>query len=176
MRWIVRILGGLVLLIVVVVLGVFTVARFHDGPFDGGLAIVSGGAFATGEMQSGPAEPDWAFLREYPTIEFQLLDPDRSRTTYIMEHDGRIFIPSGYMNSVTGKLWKHWPKEAEEDGRAILRVDGKLYERQLIRLEEGDILPGVLAELGRKYGGGNATPLESVTSGDLWLFELAPRN
>ncbi len=64
MRWIVRILGGLVLLIVVVVLGVFTVARFHDGPFDGGLAVVSGGAFVTGEMQSGPAEPDWTLQEQ----------------------------------------------------------------------------------------------------------------
>ena len=101
--------------------------------------------------------------------------PARSRTTWIMEHDGRIFIVSGYMNTLQGKIWKHWPKEAEEDGRMILRVDGKLYERQMLRIEEGDILAPVLAELGRKYAGGAEIPVEQVTSGSIWLFELLPR-
>ena len=176
MKWILRILGGLVVFVVVAVIGLFAAARLHDGPFDGPLAIVAAGAFESGELQSGPEEPDWGFLREYPTVEFQLLDPARSRTTWIMEHDGRIFIPSGYMNMVLGKIWKHWPKEAEEDGRAILRVDGKLYERQLVRIEEAELATAVLAELGRKYIGGAEIPLEEVTSGSIWLFELRPRS
>ena len=151
MKWTLRILGGFLLLVVVLVVGLFAIARFHDGPLDGGLAIVAAGAFKSGELQAGPEEPDWAFLRDYSTVEFQLLDPVRSRTTWIMEHEGRIFIPSGYMNSIGGKIWKHWPKEAEEDGRAILRVDGRLYERQLVRIREGGVAPPVLAELARKY-------------------------
>jgi hypothetical protein len=174
MMWILKILGGLIALVLLIVLGVFTAARFNDGPFDGGLAIVSGGAFSSGELHQG-AEPDWSFLNDYPTVEFQLLDPARSRTTFIMEHDNRIFIPSGYMNSITGKIWKHWPKEAEVDGRAILRVDGKLYERQLVRIMDGEVLDGVLSELGRKYGAGLPASPETVSSEDLWLFELAPR-
>ena len=175
MKRILRILGGLLVLLVVSVVGLFTAARLHDGPFDGGLAIVAAGAFQSGELQSAPEEPDWAFLRDYSTVEFQLLDPARSRTTWILEHDGRIFIPSGYMNSIGGKIWKHWPKEAEADGRAILRVDGKLYERQLVRIREGDIVTAVLAELGRKYVDGVEIPAEEVTSGSIWLFELRPR-
>jgi len=156
MKWTLRILGGFVLLVVVLVVGLFAVARIHDGPLEGGLAIVAAGAFKSGDLQSDPEEPDWSFLRDYSTVEFQLLDPVRSRTTWIMEHEGRIFIPSGYMNSIGGKIWKHWPKEAEEDGRALLRVDGKLYERQLVRIREGDVVPAILAELGRKYvPGGN---------------------
>ena len=176
-RW--RILGGLgVLALGFVVAGVGAVltARFHDGPLAGPLAIIAAGPFETGEWQRGSEEPDWAFLREYPTIEFQLLDPARSRTTYVMEHDGRIFIPSRYMNTIRGKLWKHWPVEAEEDGRAILRVDGKLYERQLIRIQEPEIVSGVLEERSRKYGGSPAALQELVKSGDLWLFELQPRS
>ncbi len=178
MKWTRRILVGLgvlTLVFVLAVFGVFVAARFHDGPFDGALAIVAAGAFETGDVQRGSEEPDWAFLRDYPTVEFQLLDPARSRTTYIMEHDGRIFIPSGYMTTIRGKLWKHWPMEAEEDGRAILRVDGKLYERQLIRIQEPEIVSGVLEERSRKYGGSPAALQELVTSGDLWLFELQPR-
>ena len=98
MKWIIRILGGLLVLVVGPVLGLFTAARFHDGPFEGGLAIVAAGSFDSGELHTGLEEPDWGFLRDYSTVEFQLLDPARSRTTWIMEYDGRIFIPSGYMN------------------------------------------------------------------------------
>ena len=176
MKIIFRIISGLLILVIGVVLAVFTVARFHDGPLGGALAIVAAGPFDSGELQAGMEEPDWAFLRDYSTVEFQLLNPVRSRTTWIMEHDGRIFIPSGYMNSLLGKIWKHWPKEAEEDGRALLRVDGKLYERQLVRIEDEGVATPVLNELGRKYdAGGRALPFQQVASGDIWLFELRPR-
>ena len=172
MKWILRIFAGLIALFVLTVGGIFTAARFHDGPYEGNLAIVAGGAFETGEMQTGTDEPDWSFLKDYFTVEFQLLDPARSRTTFIMEQDGRIFIPSGYMNTIRGKIWKHWPMEAKQDGRAILRVDSKLYERQLIRIKKDEILVAVLAELSRKYAGGAPIPMEEINSGNLWIFEL----
>jgi len=170
LKGILKLLGGLIVVAGLGIAGMLVAARFHDGP----LALVSGGAFTSGELYRG-AEPDWSFLKDYQTVEFQLLDPVRSRTTWIVEHDNRIFIPSGYMNSTVGKLWKQWPKEAERDGRAVLRVDGKLYERQLVRIRSGDILTPVLAELGRKYVGGQPVPLSAVTSDDLWIFELIPR-
>ncbi len=163
--------AGVALAIALITTGSFVAARFHDGP----LAILAGGPFKTGALQDATEEPDWAFLRDYPTVEFQLLDPARSRTTYIMEYDGRIFVPSNYMNTIRGKLWKHWPMEAVADGRAILRVDQKLYERQLVRIEDRETVLGVLAERGRKYAGGASLPLELVTSGDIWLFELRAR-
>jgi hypothetical protein len=80
------------------------------------------------------------------------------------------------MNSWYGKLWKHWPAEAEEDGRIVLRVDGKLYERQMVRIQEGEVLPPVLAEVARKYLGGIVIPVNEVTTGNMWVFELLPRN
>ncbi len=176
LKWLLRILGGSIAFLLLTVGGIFTAARFHDGPFKGGLAIVAAGAFVSGELQSEAEEPNWDFLKEYFTVEFQLLNPARSRTTFVMEQDGRIFVPSGYMNTPRGKIWKHWPFEAELDGRAILRVDGKLYERNLVRIKEGDIVVAVLAELSRKYAGGALIPLEEVNSGNLWLFELQPRS
>lgn len=161
-----------VLLALVAALALFAM-RFADGPYE----IVAGGPFTSGERYQG-AEPDWRFLKDRQEVEFQLLDPARSRTTWIMEHDGRIYIPSGYMNTTIGKLWKHWPLEAEQDGRALLRVDGKLYERRLQRVREGAQLPAVLSELGRKYVGNAEGMVEGglaqIESGNLWLFELAP--
>lgn len=161
--------GKLVAGIVVVVLAFFVVTRFTDGP----MGIITGGAFSSGEVVS--EEPDWRYLKDYDIVEFQLLDPARSRTTWIIEHDGRIFIPSGYMLSTVGKIWKQWPLQAEKDGRAILRVDAKLYPRQLVRIKDDPVLPAVLAELSRKYANGAQIPVSEVSRGSLWIFELVQR-
>ncbi len=160
-------LGALVLLIALVLIG----ARFADGP----VAIIAGGPFTSGELVTGP-EPDWSFVRDIREVEFQLVDPPRSRTTWILEHEGRIYIPCGYMTTTWGKIWKQWPIEALEDGRAILRIGDKLYERELVRIEDGSLLAPLTAELSRKYVGGADIGPEAVTSGYLWLFELAPRS
>ena len=170
MKLALKILGGGVALIALAAALLLVGARFADGP----LEIVAGGPFTSGEPHRGP-EPDWAFLKDRFSVEFQLMEPARSRTTFVMVHDGRLFIPSGYMTTWYGKLWKHWPYQVESDPRALLRVDGRIYERTLVRLEDGPDLAPVLAELGRKYGGGQPIGAEVVDSGYLWLFELAPR-
>ena len=161
--------GKLVAGIVVVVLAFFVVTRFTDGP----MGIITGGAFSSGEVVS--EEPDWRYVKDYDIVEFQLLNPARSRTTWIVEHDGRIFIPSGYMLSTVGKIWKQWPLQAEKDGRAILRIDAKLYPRQLVRIKDDPVLPAVLAELSRKYANGAQIPVSEVSRGSLWIFELVQR-
>ena len=76
------------------------------------------------------------------------------------------------MDSTLGRLWKHWPIEAERDGRAVLRIDGKRYPRQLVRIRSGDIIGPLTQEISRKYAV-PATPA-AVESGNLWLFELTP--
>jgi len=167
-------LKGLLGLVIIAVAGVavfLIAARFADGP----LEIVAGGPFQSGEKYGGP-EPSWEDLVDIGTVEFQSLEPERSRTTWIAVHDGRIFIPSGYMTTWWGKIWKQWPIEAEQDGRVILRANGKLYDRNMVRIKSGPEIEPILAELGRKYGGGPPMPMEAVTSGYLWIFELAPRD
>jgi hypothetical protein len=163
--------GGLLALVIVGIGGLLIGARFADGP----VAIVAGGPFESGELVTGP-EPDWSFVHDIVEVEFQLLDPARSRTTWIIDHQGRAYIPSGYMTTWWGRIWKQWPLEAERDGRILLRIGNHLYERQLVRIEEGPQVEPLLQELSRKYLGGNEIPLEEVTSGSTWLFELAPRD
>ena len=179
LKWLVYVAVGLGLLVALFVFGM----RFGDGPY----GIVPGGEFASGQHYSG-AEPDWVFVKDRQEVEFQLMDPERSRTTWIVEHEGRIYIPCGYMTSTWGRLWKQWPIEAEQDGRAVLRVDGVLYDRQLVRIKEGEQLPVLLSELGRKYLFGDAQlsaeqqaeglagGLEQIADGTLWIFELTPRS
>ena len=164
-KWAVYLVGGAVAVLLVTIL----LARSADGP----LEIIAGGPFTTGEVAS--EEPDWSFATDYDTVEFQLLDPAASRTTWLAVHDGRVFIPSGYMTTWWGKIWKQWPGQAERDGRAILRVDGKLYDRQLVRVLGGPEVDPVLSEIRRKYLAGGSLPRDAFDSGYLWIFELVPR-
>jgi len=170
MKLFAKIVLGTILSIATVVAAVLIGARFADGP----LEIIAGGPFTTGELQSGPPA-DWSFMRDVETIEFQSLEPPRSRTVWVLAHEGRMFIPCGYMNSTWGRIWKQWPIEAERDGRIVTRIDGKLYNQNLVRIQDGPVLEPLLAELSRKYGGGQPIPMEVVTSGTLWFFEVTPR-
>jgi hypothetical protein len=142
--------------------------RFADGP----NRVFSGGALVSGELHRG-AEPDWAFVNQTPTIELQLLDPVQSRRIWTASVDGKLYVWSGYMNSLVGKLWKSWPAQAERDGRAVMRIDGVRYERQLVRVQNGVGLRALIALINEKYSS-RISP-EAIDSGDVWVFEAAPR-
>ncbi|MCY4635360.1 MAG: hypothetical protein OXG04_12790 [Acidobacteria bacterium] len=143
--------------------------RFADGP----NRLFSGGPLVAGELHAGP-EPDWSFVRDIPTIELQLLDPPRSRRIWTTEHDGRLYVWSGYMGTAVGRLWKRWPVQAERDGRAVLRIEGKRYERRLVRIESGEILDGIAAAIRDKYP--SQVTRASVEAGDSWVFEATPKD
>ena len=163
---------GIVICTLVVAVGVFLFGmRFTDGPIE----IFTGGPFSSGELASAPA--DWRYLTDRDVIEFQTMNPARSRTVWLAVHESRLFIVSGYMNTGYGAIWKQWPHYLEEDDRVILRIDGNLYEQRLERIMEGPEVVPVLNELARKYFGG-ATGLgseETITNGDTWMFEVVSR-
>jgi len=112
-------------------------------------------------------------VRDIATIEMQLLDPPRSRLIWVVENEGKAYVVSGYMGSRIGRMWKRWPAQADRDGRAVVRIDGRRYERTLQRIMSGPEVEGVTAELSRKYGS-VISPAE-IAAGGAWLFELAPR-
>src|SRR5262245_32943929 len=161
---------GVLLLIPIVAIGTLLVA---SGYTDGASPVFGGGELASGELVTGP-EPDWRFVHDVPTIELQLLNPPRSRVIWIIEHEGKPYVVSAYMGSTIGRFWKRWPVQAERDGRAIVRIGGKRYERTLKRIKTGPVVEGVAAELRRKYRY-QVTPAD-IEAGTTWLFELAPRD
>ena len=176
MRTFLQILGILILIPAVALLTIKIDKQNGDGP----SIVFPGGVFTSGELHQGP-EPDWRFTDDIPVIELLLEEQGTSRRIFIMESDGRIYLPSGYMRSFLGQIWKEWAIQADEgNGLAVLRINGVLYERQLKRITAGPELEGVVTKMAQKYGGG-ASPevitesLNSVTNGDLWLFEVAPR-
>lgn len=157
--------------ILVLVTAVVTAAikqRFADGP----NRVFSGGALVAGELYSG-AEPDWDFVNDVSTIELQLLVPEQSRRVWTASVDGKLYVWSGYMNSTMGALWKSWPRQAELDGRAVLRIDGVRYERRLVRVPSGAGLQGLTQIMNEKYSS-RATP-SAIDSGDVWMFEAQGR-
>lgn len=165
-RWLGILIGVIVLGVVMFLVG----ARFADGPV---IDIVAGGPLKAGELVTGP-EPDWTFVHGIGTVELQLINPARSRWTWILEYEGKIYIPCGYMNLWWGRMWKHWPIEAERDGQALVRIQGKRYPRKLIRIYNDEIVDALTQQIHQKYG--PPVTRAAVTSGALWLFELAPRN
>ncbi len=166
---VIKVLAGIIGAVLALVLVLLVGARFADGP----LAIIPGGPLEAGELVTGP-EPDWTFASDIKEMEFQLLEPPQSRTIWLQVYDKKLYVVSGYMNSALGKIWKQWPAQALLDGRAVIRIDGKRYERNLVRiLDDRPVLEGIASEINRKYG----APLtaDMAASGDAWFFAVEPR-
>jgi hypothetical protein len=157
LKWLGVVILGIAVLAVCIVFG----ARVADGP----LGPVPGGPMS-GE---GVAEPmtDWGFIVERDTVELEV-NPDapRSITTWVVGYGGQPFIPSGF------GARKTWPAQLVADGRAVLRVDGKLYERQAVRVTEEELLEELRAVLIRKY---DLDPEGNFSGSATWFFRLDPR-
>lgn len=164
LKWLAAVVGVVVLMGVAVVFA----ARFGDGP----VALLPGGPLRTGDLVTH--EPDWTFARDIMEMELQLVEPPLSRTIWLQVHDQKLYLVSGYMNSAVGKIWKQWPAQAMRDGRAVIRIDGKRYERQLVRILDDEVLlEAIASEVNRKYGA--ALRAEMASSGDAWFFAVQPR-
>ena len=56
----------------------------------------------------------------------------------------------------------------------MIRIEGKRYERQLVRiLDDWPVLEAITAEVNRKYDA--ALSAGMAKSGDAWFFALEPR-
>lgn len=177
MKLILQILGIIVLLLAVTLLTLKLKHQNDDGP----SVLFPGGKLVSGELHQG-AEPDWSFTDDVFTIELETSDPVSSRRIFIMESDGKVYVPSGYMRSFLGKLWKDWAFDVEDGSKlAVARIEGVRYERELVRVQDPAIVQGVARKLAMKYAGGEtpeavAEIMRSVADGDTWLFQMAPRS
>ena len=109
---------GLTLGVAVGMIGLFlALMRFSDGP----LEVFSGGPFTTGELTTAP--DDWSFLADRGTVEFQTLQPARSRTVWLAVHNESLFLVSGYMNTSYGGIWKQWPHYLYHDDRICVSME-----------------------------------------------------
>ncbi|NOX49762.1 MAG: hypothetical protein GXP16_04400 [Gammaproteobacteria bacterium] len=168
-RILLQIIGIIALILGVTIITLKTTHQDADGP----SILFPGGELVSGELHSG-AEPNWSFTDDISVIELQLDNPLSSRRIFIMESDGKVYVPSGYMRSALGKIWKDWAFQADQgDGLAVARIEGVRYERQLLRIKQGPVLDGIVAKLTSKYGPGATRA--AIEAGDVWIFEMAPR-
>lgn len=154
LRWVIR----LVAFFAVVVGAVFVGARFHDGP----LGPIPGGPLASGEIVTQPVD-DWSFATDVAEIELQLASQTRSRTTWIVVHEGHAHVPA----STEFPPGKTWHRSALEDGRATLRIAGKRYPVTLAKLEDAARVAAVRAVGLKKY--------PNRPEGDAWVFAVTSR-
>lgn len=155
-----RRLGITVLVLAGLVGALFFGARLHDGP----LAILPGGPLASGDWVEPPIA-DWRFATDLGEIELQLEAQSTSRTTWILVRDGTAYVPC----SLGFPPGKSWYRDAQRDGRAVLRVEGRRHRVTLVRDEDPGLLAFAQAEVERKYGG--APPSDA----GVLFFRIEPR-
>jgi hypothetical protein len=155
-----RAIGLLLVVLVAALAGVGLGARFHDGP----LGPFPGGPLRTGSLEAD-AVADWSFAAEQETIELQLLSQNRSRTTWILVHDGAAFIPCS-LGFPPGKTWH---RNAVRDGRAVVRIEGRRYPVSLERVEAAEVASGLTDVLRAKYA--RVPPSDA----GVWYFRVTYR-
>jgi hypothetical protein len=167
-RWIAVLLA----LAVGVAVALAAAARLADGP----IGPIAGGPFRTGERVAGAAV-DWESLADTPTVELQLLDPPRSRTTHIVVLEGQAYVPCGIVKVgpfvLLGQaFWKRWPGQVAIDPRVIVRSAGRLFEARAVRVTDPALHRTLVSAQSAKYQIPFDEPPDPQTA---WFFHLAPR-
>ena len=144
----IKIISQIVGLLVLLLAATLITLKLKNQGADGPSVLFPGGKLVSGELYRG-TEPDWSFTDDVFTIELQTNDPMSSRRIFVMESQGKVYVPSGYMRSFLGKLWKDWAFEVEEGGNlAVARINGVRYERVLVRVMDPSRCPGCGEETG----------------------------
>jgi hypothetical protein len=176
-------------LVVSLVATLLVAQRVADGP----IGPFGGGPLRTGTLVTEP-DVDWSFLGGGKEIELQLVEPPRSRITGSLVYEGQLYvpcdlgffwrrIPSTGFRWIAGLIYlvKHWHEDALRDGRVVLRVGGKRYERQAVRVTDPELLAKlrpIFEERATRYMASSGSGGLSAEPGDpeaIWFFRLDPR-
>ena len=180
-----KILGtSVVLIMALTVAAIMITQRVSDGPIE----FLQGGPFTTGELVDGPVT-DWSFGVGKET-QFELVGFGTSRTAGYIIHDGVAYMTCdlGFMwNRFEGQqrrilkliyLFKTWHHDAVEDGRARLRIDGRIYKANFVKVEDPEleaVLRTELEELGRQFvAPAELGPRPTEPPNDVWFFRMDP--
>jgi len=171
--------------IVVIAAGVLITQKVSDGPIE----FLQGGSFTSGELVDTQIT-DWSFA-EGKRTEFELVGFGTSRVAGFIVHEG-----VAYMTCDLGFMWnrfdegmqkwllrliytfKRWHKDAVEDGRALLRIENKLYKTQFVKVDDPEldrVLRSELENMARKYFDTDFGPPPDTEPNDIWFFRMDPR-
>jgi hypothetical protein len=193
-RWLRNAVLAFGVLVLVATGSLMVAKRMSDGPL---TAMIPGGALRAGTLAPGAdlaAALSDCVEAACPTmnpIELELVGPATSRYTGIMVHDDQVYIPCdlGYMwGRFAGTqrtvlhliyVFKHWHEDAQRGGRVVIRVNGKRYEGQAVRVTDPTLdaaLRSQLEDMARQWVAPNAlaaAPTEPPN--DIWFFRIDPR-
>ena len=157
---------------------------------DGPIEFLQGGSFTTGQIVEEPVT-DWSFGVGKQT-EFELVEFGTSRTAGYIMHDGVAYMTCdlGFMwNRMDGQIrmilnliyiFKHWHTDAVEDGRARLRIEGKIYKANFVKVEDPKLIEALkleMEDLARGYIAPAALgPRPNEGPSDVWFFRMDPRS
>ena len=181
--WSKRIGLGLIVLLLLLFLVVRIWQQFSDGP----TGPLAGGAFSSGELVNTPIE-DWSVLQG--DFEFELVGQGTSRTAGGILVDGTLYItcdlgfiwgrlPSGVQRNLLHVIWlfKDWHEHAVQDGRVVIRKDGRRYPVQITRVAdpaEIEQLKTALESLAAEFFAPNDMgPRPTTPPNDIWFFKVA---
>ncbi|HKC50174.1 MAG TPA: hypothetical protein VKF60_05225 [Myxococcota bacterium] len=174
------------ILVVLLIATMLVAQRVSDGP----IGPLGGGPLRTGALVT-ESNVDWSFLGGGKEIELQLVAPPRSRITGSLVHDGQLFvpcdlgffwrrIPNAGLRWIGGVIYsvKRWHEDALRDGRVVLRVAGKRYERQAVRVTDPELLAtlrSIFEERAKQYLGTGALLDVPADPDAIWFFRMDPR-
>ena len=184
-----RVLLGAAIVVVLAVAGVYIAHRVSDGP----MGPISGGPLRAGPLVTD-ANVDWATALQQGNpgrgIELQLVSTGESRTVGAFVHDGQLYVPcdlgflwrrtpNAGMRFMGGLIYsvKHWHQDAARDGRVVLRVAGKRYERQAVRVTDPELLTALRADTEQgveRFFGARLMPGPADPEA-IWYFRMDPR-
>ena len=143
-------------------------------------------------MRAGPlvSDPDVDLSFATGMVELQLVEPLGSRTTGVMVHEGQLYVPcdlgfiwrrvpapAGWMLNLIYRF-KHWHEDVLLDGRVVLRIEGKRYERQAVRVTDPELLAALRSEIEKGAAEYFSSPLGEPPAdepNDVWFFRIDPR-
>ncbi len=101
------------------------------------------GTALSGALVSNP-NPDWGFVRDRQQIYVQTntwYGIPHSVTTIAFVADGELYVPCGWCDT------KRWPKNVVADPQVVLKIDGRLFPRIAVRIDDAATRERVFAVL-----------------------------
>jgi len=177
--------------ILIVIAGLVAALVFGARQSDGPLGPLPGGKLRSGDLVTQP-HVDWsAYVEddEIKVIELQLENPTTSRLAGVFVHEGKLYVACdlgfmgyrapGFLMYFVQRLvlsLKRWHLDVSADGRVVLRMGGKRFERFAVRVTDPH-----LQSLFRKKAEEGAVKFfgsildKKTDPAAIWFFRLDPR-
>ena len=145
MKILLKVLGGLLACLILLLL-VLSVTGFEPHGLYPGLWL-------KGELVTTPVT-DWSFTDQFRIIEIQ------TRTWYLIPHsvhvscvahEGQLYLDSVYGEGGNYPPGRRWNDNVARDPHVRLKIDGKLYDRALVRITDEAQIAAVEATKLKKY-------------------------